>query len=145
MNEETKEKIHDLKKKGWLDVWFAFDVLGVNKEITENSLENHVSKLGNLNIVFIYEKDIKSADKVDNPPTGIEEAWSQVAELKLFIKSFPDLMNIIYLYGPSAIEILGPDRKELKLEEMQDIANSLAGIMHQFAAAGAGGVIITPK
>ncbi|MFH0837259.1 MAG: hypothetical protein V1870_03970 [Candidatus Aenigmatarchaeota archaeon] len=145
MDDEMKDKIHELRKNGWLDVWFAFDVLGVNKEIIESSLKNHISRIENLNVTFVYEKDVKSADKVDNPPKGVEEAWSQVVELKLFIKSFPDLINIIYLYGPSAIEIMAPEKKELKLEEMQDIANSLAGIMHQFAAAGAGGVIITPK
>ncbi|MBI5332859.1 MAG: hypothetical protein HZB65_04755 [Candidatus Aenigmarchaeota archaeon] len=145
MNEETKDKINELKKKGWLDVWFAFDVLGVNQEIVEQSLGNHISKLEKLSVVFIYNKEFKTAEKVETPPKGVEEAWSKVIELKLFIKSFTDLINIIYLYGPSAIEILSPNSKELKLEELQDIANTMAGLMHQFAAAGAGGIVITPK
>ena len=145
MDNETKDRINELKKRGWLDVWFAFDVLGVNQEVVEQSLDNHLAKLERLPVVFIYNKEFKIAEKVDNPPKGIEEAWSKVAELKLFIKSFTDLINIIYLYGPSAIEILSPNSKELKLEEMQDIANTIAGLMHQFAAAGAGGVVITPK
>jgi len=32
----------------------------------------------------------------------------------------------------------------MKIDEVQNIANLLAGVIHQFAAAGVGGIIITP-
>ena len=47
-------------------------------------------------------------------------------------------------YGPSSVEIIGPDKKEISVAETQDIVNLLAGVVHQFAAAGVGGIIITP-
>ncbi len=55
------------------------------------------------------------------------------------------LVNVVLVYGPSAIEILGPDKKEIPLEEIQNLTNLLAGVVHQFAAAGVGGIVISPE
>jgi len=49
------------------------------------------------------------------------------------------------LYGPSAIEVLSPPNKQVSAGEIQNIVNTLAGLLHQFAAAGAGGIVITPS
>ena len=55
------------------------------------------------------------------------------------------LLNAVMTYGPSAIEIVGPNKEEIDISEMQNVANTLAGVVHQFAAAGIGGIVITPK
>ena len=73
-----------------------------------------------------------------------QEAYSQVVELKLFAKDLPALVNTVILYGPSAIEIIGPNNKKVSAEEMQNLTNIVAGVVHQFAAAGVGGIVLTP-
>jgi hypothetical protein len=75
---------------------------------------------------------------------NVEEAYSQIAKVKFFAKNLSVLISVVMTYGPSAIEILGPDKKEMKINEVQNIVNLLAGVVHQFAAAGVGGIIITP-
>ena len=143
-----QEKINEFRKKQYIEVWFALEALGVNKEIVEESLKTHISKMEKIPEVHFYDKIFRDVEKLEDIsflPKDITEAWSQTVEIKFFVKKFYDLINIIYVYGPSAIEILGPEAKELKINDMQDIANTLAGLMHQFAAAGVGGVVITPK
>lgn len=139
-----REEINKRKKEKWFDVWFNIEVLGVNEDVVTSSLKKHVEKMSRVKDVFVYEKEFKPAEKVKNPLKNIEEAYSQVVSVKFFVKRLSTLLNVVLTYGPSSIEILGPDRKDIEIGEVQDIANVLAGLVHQFAAAGAGGIVITP-
>ncbi|MBI4895633.1 MAG: hypothetical protein HY831_04025 [Candidatus Aenigmarchaeota archaeon] len=143
-----QDKINELRKKELIEVWFAIEAVGVTKEAIEDSMKNHISKLEKVSEMQIYDKVFRPIEKLEDIsflPKNITEAWSQVVELKFFVKKFDDLINIIYVYGPSAVEVLGPESKKISIQEMQDISNTLAGLLHQFAAAGVGGVVITPK
>ncbi|MBI2232392.1 MAG: hypothetical protein HYU56_00565 [Candidatus Aenigmarchaeota archaeon] len=141
----TTEEIKDKRKEKWLEVIFMIEALGIEKDVVKNALETHIQKLESLKSVLVYEKKFGDIEKVENPMKGVKEAYSQVVEVKLFAKDMFTLVNIVLVYGPSAVEILGPDRKEIALDEVQNLANLLAGVVHQFAAAGAGGIIISPE
>ena len=119
--------------------------MAVDKSVVESSLKNHVEKLSRVKEAFVYEKKFSEIKKVENPIKNIKEAFSQIVELKLFVKDLFSLINIVMVYGPSSVEVIGPKNKEIKIEEIQRIANVLAGIVHQFASAGIGGIVITPE
>ena len=140
MEEEIKKR----RKEDWIEAWFAIEALGATQEVVKDSLERHVNKLSETKNVLVYEKKFSEIKKVP-PPKGLEEAYSQIAEAKLFAKDLATFLIIVMLYGPSSIEILGPARKEIKINELQEIANAISGIIHEFAAAGLGGMVITPK
>jgi len=143
-----QDKINEFRKKELIEVWFAIEAVGVTKEAVEDSMKNHVSKLEKVSEMHIHDKIFRPIEKLEDIsflPKDVKEAWSQVVELKFFVKKFDDLINIIYVYGPSAVEVLGPESRKITIQEMQDISNTLAGLLHQFAAAGVGGVVITPK
>jgi hypothetical protein len=140
-----KEKINKIRKEGWIEVWFAIEAMGTSKDVTESAMAKHIEKLSKTKDIFVYEKIFRETEKVKNPPKGVKEAFSQVVEVKLFAKDLFTLINIVMVYGPSAIEILGPNKKEIKIDEIQNIANVLAGVIHQFASAGVGGIVISPK
>jgi hypothetical protein len=142
---DLHEQIKQKRKEGWIEAWFAIETLGLKKEMVEESLQNHIEKLSNVPDTLVYEKNFKDIELVKTPLKNVNEAWSYVCEIRLFVKNLYTLLNIIYMYGPSAVEILNPASKEMKIDEMQDIANTLAGLIHQFAAAGIGGIIITPE
>jgi hypothetical protein len=143
--ENVKEEINRKKEENWIDTWFAIETLAVDKEIVENALKRHIEKLAKAPGVFVYASKYSETEKVENPLKNVKEAFSQVAEVKLFIKNVPTLINIVLMYGPSSVEILGPNNKDIKINEMQDVANLLAGLVHQFASAGVGGVVISSK
>lgn len=140
MEEQIKEK----RKEKWFEVWVSIEALAVEKDVVEAALSKHIEKMGNVRDIFIYEKEFTEAIKVENPMKNVAEGYSQIAKVKFFAKNLSVLISVVMTYGPSAIEILGPDKRELRIDEVQNISNLLAGIVHQFAAAGVGGIIITP-
>jgi hypothetical protein len=145
INDEIKDEIKKKRKDGWIETWFSIEALGTNKEVVETSLNTHIEKLKKVKEAFVYEAKFSDIARVENPMKNVKEAYSQIVNVKLFIKNVFALINISMVYGPSSIEIIGPHNKSIDMSELQNIANSVAGIVHQFAAAGVGGIVITPK
>jgi len=135
---EAKEKA----AAGWFDVWVAFEGLAVNKEAVKSALEGLMSHLEADHKIKVYAKEFLEPEKVENPIKGISEAWSLVVNVNFVSKSFHDLVQVIIEYGPSAVEILGPSKKEMQINEAQDVLNNIAGMMHRYAAAGLGGMVL---
>ena len=140
---KLREEINRKKKEGWIEAWFAVEALAVKDNVVENALKDHVERLCRTKDVFAYETKFLEVNKVENPTQHIKEGFSQVAEIKLFIRNINSLVAIIIVYGPSSIEIISPEKKDVKIEELQNMANLLAGYVHQFAAAGVGGLVIS--
>ena len=145
MTEALKEEIKKRKKEDWIETWMAIEALAVKEGVVETSLKQHVEKLKDVNDGLVYETKFGEVKHVENPMKDVKEGYSQVVEIKFFAKNLSSLLGIVMTFGPSAIEIIGPKKKEIDISEMQNIANTLAGVVHQFAAAGIGGIVITPK
>ena len=140
-----KDEINKRKKDKWFEVSFTIEVLGMDEQITKTSLAKHIEKMSHVKDIFVYEKDFLDVKHVKKPMKGVEEAYSQVVRVKFLVKKLSTLLNVVLTYGPSSVELLGPDKRDVDASEVQDIANVLAGLVHQFAAAGAGGIVITPE
>ncbi|MBI2578645.1 MAG: hypothetical protein HYW26_02965 [Candidatus Aenigmarchaeota archaeon] len=140
-----KEDIDKKKRDGWYDVVFLIEALGAKEEILTKTLKEHVEKLSKTPDTIIYETNYSDVQQVEKPIEGLETGYSQFVEVKFVTKTLFLLLNAVILYGPSAVEILGPERKEIRIDEVQNIVNILAGVLHQFAASGMGGIVITPK
>ncbi len=125
-----------------LKVWMAFEVVAANPEVSDDALKKHVEKLLSLPQVEEIEKAFLEPKKTEFKG---RDAFSSVAELTIRVKSFYDLLNIIMVYGPSSVEILEPESLEIGIDEMQNISNVVAGLVHQFAAAGVGGLLINRR
>jgi len=145
MDENLKKIIEKKRDAKWIDAWMAFEVLAIKEEVSDQSLKNHISNLGKARDVVVYEKKFLEAKKVENPIKNVKEAYSEVAEVKLLTKDIFSLISLVVSMGPSSVEILGPDKKEMKLDEIQSIANELSGLVHRFASAGIGGLVVAPK
>jgi hypothetical protein len=139
-----QDEIQEKRKEKWFEVQFTIEALAVDKEFVEKALRTHVEKMSKIRTLFVYDTKYLETLKVQKPMDNIEEAFSQVVKVKFFAKDLLTLFNVVMVYGPSSIEILGPDRHEIKISEVQGISNTLAGVVHQFAAAGVGGIVITP-
>ena len=142
---DIKDEISRRKREKWFDAAFAIEVLGINEDVAKSSLEKHVEKMSHVKDMFVYEKKFMEIKRVQNPMKGVEEAYSQVVNVKFLVKKLSTLLNVVLAYGPSSVEILGPEKKDIDIGEIQDVSNVLAGLVHQFAAAGAGGIVITPE
>lgn len=142
---DLKEEISRKRKEQWYELVFSIEALAVDKTVVESSLAEHIGKIEHAPGIFVYEKTFSDAVEIKNPMKGVEKGYSQVVTLKLFIKDLYTTLTAIMLFGPSAIEVMGPHKKEIAASEVQDIANNVASLVHQFAAAGIGGMVITPQ
>jgi hypothetical protein len=136
--EEADEKVNE----GWLRAWMMFEVLAVNEKTTREALESLINRLDSDKRAEIYNKKFSNLKKVDKPLPNIDSGFSLTCEVELISKKFENLVDIVIEYGPSAIEILEPSNFELKAGEAQTILNSIAKLLHDFAAAGAGGIVL---
>ncbi len=142
MNEKLKELAEKKLKDGWIKSWMMIEVLATNREATESALKKHVEKMEKENKTLIIKKDFQKIEEVENPLPNIEKGYSQVVELEVLTETFDKLMFLTMNYGPSAIEILEPSNINIDMGEAQGILNSIAAMIHKFAAAGIGGVVI---
>ena len=92
--------------------------------------------------VKAYKKDFSEVKKVENPMVGVKEGWSQVIKMEMVAKRFDELVGFVIDFGPSSIEILEPKKFTTEMGEAQMILNSVAEMIHRFAAAGVGGVVV---
>jgi len=127
--------------EGWIRAWLAFQVLAVNQDVTDKSLEELLKRLENDGRVKIYKKQLSDIKEVEKPLKNVEKGYSRTADIELIVKNLDDMVQIVIEFGPSAIEILEPKNLKVDLPQAQSILNIIAQVMHQFAAAGIGGVV----
>jgi len=137
----TKEEANEKVKEGWLKAWIMFEVLAVNEKTTRESLDSLMNRLEKDIRVKMYKKDFGEIKKVERPLPNIESGYSLTCEVELVSKKFDNLAQIVIEYGPSAIELLEPLKFSIDAGEAQAILNSISHVMHDFAAAGAGGIV----
>ncbi|MAH42196.1 hypothetical protein CL614_00510 [archaeon] len=159
MNENTDfikpepREIKEKQKKKWIKAWFAIEVVAIGKEIAEQAIRKHMERMSKAKSMIIT--DIKYSEpseaqslpdqikkKIDEKAQG-EKAYSVSAEISFMCKNMTILLELVMMYGPSAIEILEPKEVNIPIDEIQNIANVFSGILHQFAASGIGGLVIS--
>lgn len=138
----SKEQAQEKIAQGQIQALLSFEVLAVSEQAAKDSLAALIEKLDKDERVKIYKKDFSGMERVEKPLKNIEVGFSQVCEVEMVCKHFEDLIGVIIEYGPSACEILKPEKLTLGMGEAQNILNSISDMMHRFAQAGFGGVII---
>lgn len=140
-----KEDLDRKRREGWYDAIFMIEALGASEEILTQTLKDHIDKLSRTPDTVVYETNYSEIQKVEKPIQNLDVGYSQFVEVKLLAKTLFMLLNAVMLYGPSSVEVLSPNSREIKIDEVQNTVNILAGVLHQFAASGMGGIVITPK
>lgn len=126
-----------------VELWMAFEAVAPNEEALENSLIDHLEKLGNEPGVEIVEQEVENVKEMEDPGRGLEKGFSQVADATVEAESFETAVNLVINYGPTYVQIEGPEKIELELGEAQDSLQLVANMMSQYAEQGPGGVIIS--
>jgi hypothetical protein len=142
MDKKTEDQVKKRMKEGWIRVGMMVEVMAISKEAAESALKKHLEKMGNEKNMLIYKKDFRGTEEVEKPLPNIPKGFSQVVEIEMVAENYDKLVYVVLNYGPSSIEILEPDKINLDLGEAQGILNALATLIHRFAAAGGGGLLV---
>ncbi len=143
MGKKIEDQVKKRMKEGWIKVSLMIEAMAISKEAVDSALKKHVEKMGKEKNMLIYRKDFKGVEEIEKPLPDIPKGFSQVVDVELVAENFDKLVYIVMNYGPSAIEILEPHNIKMDLGEAQGILNTLAALIHRFAAMGAGGMIVS--
>lgn len=124
-------------------LWMAFEAVAPNKDAVEGALEEHLSTLESEDQVEITEQDTEEVSKVKDPHPDLEEGYSQIAEVKVDVETFAKCINIVLHYGPTYVQVEGPDEYEMDLKESQESLQKVANTMQQYAQQGLGGILVS--
>jgi hypothetical protein len=126
-----------------IKLWMVFEAVGPSEEDVEGSLDDHLEKLRSEEDLEIVEANVEEIDKVEDPHPGLEEGFSQVAEVRADVSSFTRAVKTVINYGPTYVQIEGPEEFEMDLPDMQDSLQEVANTVHQYAQMGLGGVLVS--
>jgi hypothetical protein len=143
MDEKTKKLSEKRIKEGWIKSTMIIEILAINKEAADSALKKHVEKIQNEDNTMVLDERYHEIQEVENPTPRIERGFSQIVDVDIITKDFDQLVRVVVSYAPSSIEILEPEKIKLDMGEAQGILNSIAEIIHKFAAAGLGGVMVS--
>jgi hypothetical protein len=137
-----KADADEFVQKGQLRVWAAFEVMASQEEIASDSLKKHIEKLETDGRVKLYKKQFSDVKQVEKPLPNLKTGFSYICEVEFVVKDLEDLIKLVVEYGPSSIEIVEPAEMKLNITQTQSILNFISAMMHRFAAAGMGGIVI---
>ena len=127
---------------GWMRLWLAFEVVAKTEEKSREALEFMIKKLEEDPRVKMYRKEFSESKRIENPLKNVREGYSVNCEVEIITQNFDNMVMLTIEYGPSSIEIMEPSKFEMDLGQAQGILNSISQMMHRFAAAGIGGIIL---
>ncbi|MBU4246552.1 MAG: hypothetical protein ABIF85_02550 [Nanoarchaeota archaeon] len=146
---KISEEEQKLLENGWIKTWLLFEVVAVKKEVAESALKEHIGKLKKEAAIKVIDENFTSIDLVEPAEhlkaQGITETWSQIVEIIVCAKDFEALMNMVVTYAPTAVEIMAPAKITLDMRSAQNALATVADMIHKFAAAGIGGMLISGK
>lgn len=125
-----KKEIKDKLAAGWLHSHIIFEILGKPAEHIEKALGILIEKLEKEKNLELLEKKIHKAKKVEKT----KNIFTTFAEVEILINNLPRLVEIIYDYMPSSIEIIEPTSFVFKIEDANALLNDLAARLHQYDA-----------
>jgi hypothetical protein len=143
MDKKVEGLIKKKMKEGWIKANMMIEAMAISKEAVENALKKHVEKMEGEKDMMVYHKDFSGTNEVERPTPNISKGFSQVVEVEAIFENFDKLINMVLAYGPSSVEILEPDKINMKVGEAQGIVNNLAMLIHRFAATGAGAMMVS--
>jgi hypothetical protein len=129
-----KNKINELKEKGYIKIRVIFEMLGKPKEHIEKTLKNYVEKVKSANGIEILSEDFAEAKQQDD---GL---WSTFAELEMFIKSLEVMTWLSVNFMPASIEILEPEKITHTNKQINFWINDVLAKLHEISLMVKGAV-----
>ena len=103
------------------------EVAGRPAEYVKQGLEIHIAKLDKVSDLEIISKKFSEPKKLDN-----QEAFVCFSEIEFKVPSFQRLLDLVFDFMPSSIEIVHPGRIDLDSQEATMFVNNLAGRLHRY-------------
>lgn len=104
------------------------EIVGRPEGHVKDSLRGHVGQLKNFN-------DLEVISEKFSEPKGIENSngmFTCFAEVELELPSLARLIDVIFDFMPSSVEIISPTELDLSVNDANGFLNDLAGRLHKY-------------
>jgi hypothetical protein len=121
---QIKEKI----TKGWIRANLIIEVLGKPAEHIVSALNLAIDQLQKTNKGEIISKKVNEPKTVEKS----QDIFTTFAEVDIIVPNLSSLIEIIFDYMPSSVEITEPMNMPMKIEDANAMMNDLAMRLHQY-------------
>lgn len=104
------------------------EVMGRPPEYLKEAIEKHISQLDNRKDVKLVSSKISDTKKIDEE----KDLYSSFAEVEVRVSGLGRLLDLVFEFMPSSIEIVDPENLELNCQETTMFLNDLAGRLHKY-------------
>ena len=115
----ANQKIHSI---------MIIEVAGRPPEHLLESIKAHIDKLAATKGLSLVNTKISEPRKMEDE----EDLYTSFAEVEITVGSFSQLIEIIFDYMPSSVEIMDPEDINFNCQEATMFANDLAGRLHRY-------------
>ncbi len=126
-----------------IELWMVFEAVAESRKDLENSLDDHIEKMKTEKELEIKEYEVEESEEVEDPHPGLDKGFSQVAEVRAEADNYTRAVKTVINYGPTYVQVEGPDMYEMDLPDAQKSLQEVATMMHQYAQMGLGGVLVS--
>ncbi len=104
------------------------EVAGRPANYVLEGLKTHVSRLDQMPDLEIVSEKFSEPRRIEHQ----EEAYVCFAEIEFKVATFQKLLDLVFDFMPSSIEIVNPGRIEMDSQEATMFVNNMAGRLHRY-------------
>lgn len=104
------------------------EVMGRPAEYLQEALKTHVEGINKVKNTMITNLKIADAKLIE----GQQDAYSCFAEVEVQTESLSTLMELVFEFMPSSVEVLSPYDLEFNSQEASMFLNDLSGRLHKY-------------
>ena len=110
-------------KKGQILVQAIIEILGAPKAHVEDTMIKVVDGMQDKEWLEVVSDEVAEA-------TQQKDLFSSYADVQVWVKSFGHMIEFLFNYMPSSIEILEPQEMQLKREDIGNLMTEISGRLH---------------
>jgi hypothetical protein len=104
------------------------EVAGRPKEYLKEALEKHISQLNNIKDAKLVSMKIAEPKMIDEE----KDMYSCFAEVEVCVIGLQKLLDLVFDFMPSSVEIVDPVDLEINCQETTMFLNDLSGRLHKY-------------
>ena len=114
-----------------IEARFIIEAQGRPKSYVENALKELVEKMKMVKGAEIFDEHWEPTEEIEkNLFSGLVDVGVRVENIEVFFA-------LILGFGPSAVVIQKPEKMEITMAQLQNVANDVINLLHAFAQANA--------
>ncbi|MFQ3308317.1 MAG: hypothetical protein ACI977_000549 [Candidatus Nanohaloarchaea archaeon] len=126
-----------------IKLWMVFEAISNQEDAVRESMDEHIQGLRDEKDLKVIEANFDEVSEMKNPHPDIDQGYSHVVEVSVECETFERAVRTVVNYGPTYVQVEGPDSFELDLKDSQESLQFMANTMQSYAEMGAGGVLIS--